>query len=112
MRKSKLTSVQQHYVRAREILDGTLCLWSPTSPTKRSYRAILEVTPINVLLKSAEEQDALTARYQALLKSLAFPVEILIRHQRLDLDPYLARMRERIPPMLQGSWPQLATEVA
>ncbi|HEU5348592.1 MAG TPA: hypothetical protein VFU63_08265, partial [Ktedonobacterales bacterium] len=63
MRRTKLSSVQQHYVRAREILDGTLCLWSPVSPTRRSYRAILEVAPINFLLKSAEEQDALTERY-------------------------------------------------
>ena len=54
MRKTRLAGVQQHYVRAREILDGTLCLWSPVSPTKRNYRAILEIAPINFLLKSAD----------------------------------------------------------
>lgn len=108
MTKTKLAAVQQHYVRAREILDGTLCLWSPISPTRRSYRAILEIAPINFLLKSAEEQDALTERYRLLLKGLSFPLEILIRHQRLDLEPYLLRIREHTPQGMQGLWPQLA----
>ncbi len=106
--KTKLGSVQRHFVHAREILDGTLCLWSPTSPTRRSYRAILEIAPINFLLKSADEQDALTEGYRLLLKGLSFPLEILIRHQRLDLEPYLARVRERVPQEIQGMWPQLA----
>jgi hypothetical protein len=108
MRNTKLASVQQQYVRAREIIDGTLCLWSPTSPTKRSYRAILEVAPINFLLKSAEEQDGITERYRLLLKALPFPLQILVRHQRLDLEPYLARIRERVQANMQSRWPQLA----
>ncbi len=111
MRNTKLASVQQHYVRSREIIDGTLCIFSPLSPTKRSYRAILEVAPINFLLKSEEEQEALTERYRLLLKSLPFPLEMLMRHQRLDLEPYLARVRAQsthIPPGMPGMWRQLA----
>jgi len=108
MAKTKLASVQQQYVRAREILDGTLCLWSSLSPTKRSYRAILEIAPINFLLKSTDEQNALTEGYRLLLKGLSFPLQILIRHQRLDLEPYLARVCARVPQEIEGMWPHLA----
>src|SRR5579875_3171926 len=41
-------------------------------------------------------------------KALPFPLQILVRHQRLDLEPYLARIRERVPATMQSRWPQLA----
>lgn len=95
--KRPRASVQQHYVRAREIIDNVLCLWEPSSPTRRCYRAVLEVEPLNFLLKAEEEQDALIERYREILKGLTFPVQILLRHQRLDLRPYLARIQAQIP---------------
>ncbi len=110
-----LASIQQQYIRAREVLGEVLCLFSATSPTRRVYRAVLDVSALNFLLKAEEEQDALVERYRSLLKSLTFSLQISIRHQRLDLRPYLARIREQVPHAPEVSeqtathWQELAT---
>jgi hypothetical protein len=96
-RKQRLPGVQQHYIRAREIMGEVLCLYAPLSPTKRAYCAVLAVSTINFVLKADDEQDALVERYRALLKSLSFPIQIIVRNQRLDLRPYLARVHAQIP---------------
>jgi hypothetical protein len=95
MRNTRLASVQRHYVRAREIQRDVLCLWEPQAPNGRTYRTILEITPINFLLKAEEEQIALLDRYGAFLKALTFPVQMMVRNQPLDLHPYLERIREQ-----------------
>src|SRR6266581_491882 len=81
-------SVQRDMLRLRETWGEMLCLNAPNSPTRRSYRAVLEVAPINLSLKAEDEQEAIIERFGALIKSLSFPVQILVRDQRLDLSPY------------------------
>jgi hypothetical protein len=81
--------VQRDMVRLRETKGEMLCLYPPGSPTRRSYRAVLEVSPINLSLKAEDEQEAIIERFGALIKSLSFPVQILVRNQRLDLSPYI-----------------------
>lgn len=90
-------SVQQYFVQAREILNDVLCLFAPHSPTKRTYCSVLEISTINFLLKSSDEQDALVERYRTVLKALTFPVQIVVRNQRLDLRPYLAQVQAQVP---------------
>src|SRR6266487_4747922 len=85
-------SVQRDMVRLRETKGDMLCLYEPGSPTRRSYRAVLEVAPINLSLKAEEEQEAIIERFGALIKSLSFPVQILVRNQRLDLMPYIRHL--------------------
>ncbi len=97
----RLPSVQQSYVRAREIMGEVLCLFAPLSPTKRSYCTVLAVSTLNFVLKAEEEQDALVERYRSLLKALSFPLQIVVRNQPLDLRPYLARVQAQIP--MEGS---------
>lgn len=97
MRKPRLASVQRHFVHAREILNEVVCLYAPLSPTKRTYCTILDISTINFLLKSSDEQDALVEHYRSLLKSLTFPVQIVIRNQPLDVRPYLAQIQAQIP---------------
>lgn len=58
------------------------------------YRMILEVAAINFSLKSEQEQNSLVFQYQSFLNSLHFPVEIVIRSKRLDLNPYLNKVRK------------------
>lgn len=107
--KKTLASVQQHYVHAREVLDDVLCVQSATSPTRRVYRAVLEIPTLNFLLKAEEEQIALIERYRSLLKSLTFPIQIIVRNERLDLRPYMARVQAQIPQEAQGGvWAGLA----
>src|SRR5438132_10109607 len=103
MRKSTIrSSVQQEYVRLREIAGDMLCLASPSSPTQRTYRAVLEVSAINFTLKSEDEQEAIIAGYRALLKALTFPMQILIRNQRLDLRTYMQRLIGEVPQAVSG----------
>src|SRR6266571_2069130 len=84
--------VQRDMVRLRETKGDMLCLYAPGSPTRRSYRAVLEVSPINLLLKAGDEQEAIIERFGALIRSLSFPVQILVRNQRLDLTPYIRHL--------------------
>jgi hypothetical protein len=58
-----------------------------------SYRLILLVAATNFALKSENEQNALIFQYQSFLNSLHFPIEIVIRSKRLDLTPYLAKIK-------------------
>jgi hypothetical protein len=76
-------------VYVRETKDDMLCLSVPGSPTRRSYRAVLEVSPINFSLKAEEEQEAIIERFGTLIRSTSFPLQILVRNQRLDLAPYI-----------------------
>jgi hypothetical protein len=79
-------------MRLRETKGDMLCLYAPGSPTQRSYRAVLEVSPINLSLKAEDEQEAIIERFGALIRSLSFPVQILVRNQRLDLTPYIRHL--------------------
>ncbi len=91
---SRRGSVQEAFVQVREIAHNVLCLTSPDRPTQREYRAILEVSSTNYTLKSEEEQDLMIAGYRAFLKALAFPIQILVRSQELDLSPYVQHLEE------------------
>ena len=85
-------SVQRDMLRLRETWGDMLCLYAPGSPTRRSYRAVLEVTPINLSLKAEDEQEAIIERFAALIKSLSFPLQILVRNRRQDLTPYIQHL--------------------
>ena len=80
-------SVQRDMVYVRETKDNMLCLSAPGARNLRSYRSVLEVSPINFSLKAEEEQEAIIERFAALIRSLSFPLQILVRNQRLDLAP-------------------------
>jgi type IV secretory pathway VirB4 component len=58
-----------------------------------SVRAILKVEPTNFELKSEQEQDAIIYSYQSFLNSLEFPIQIVIRSKRLDLESYLQKLQ-------------------
>src|SRR5260370_22831442 len=107
--KTRKGSVQLEFVRVREIAHNVLCLVSPTGPTQREYRAILEVSATNYTLRSEEEQDLIIAGYRALLKALAFPIQILVRSQQLDLRPYVQGLLETSATTLHdATWRELA----
>lgn len=57
------------------------------------YRLILEVTAVNFSLKSEEEQNSLVLQYQGFLNSIHFPIQIIIRSKRLDLAPYINKIK-------------------
>src|SRR5438045_1345588 len=113
MKRSRIqTSVQRDFVRLRETTGDMLCLYASTSPTRRMYRAVLEVTPINFLLKAEDEQEAIIERFRALIKSLTFPLQILVRNQCLDLTPYIQQLLTGTEPTETTVNPHACHELA
>ena len=62
--------------------DGSCCL-------------ILEASAINFSLLSEKEQEAMIFAYAALLNSLSFPIQIVIRSQRKNVSHYLQLLDEQ-----------------
>jgi len=87
---SKSAHSAQDLIDIKEIRDGVLIL------KNGSLRAILMASSINFALKSADEQDAIVLQYQNFLNSLDFSVEFSVHSRRLDIDPYLDILRERL----------------
>jgi len=56
--------------------------------------AVLEVGAVNFDLLSEREQDAMIEAYSSLLNSLSFPIQVVVRSQKLDISSYLARLKE------------------
>ena len=57
-----------------------------------SMRAVVACRSINFDLMSAREREAVEYSYQNFINSLYFPVQILIRSQKVDIGPYLDRL--------------------
>ncbi len=89
----------QIYLPFSEIHDDTVIL------KNGGIRAILRTTSINFNLKSEEEQNALSYGYQSFLNSLEFPVQIVIRSRKLDVDKYIDNLKAKVTtqtnPLLQ-----------
>ncbi len=60
-----------------------------------SARVVLKCSTINFLLKSTEEQDAIIMSFQRFLNALDFPVQIMVRSTKLDIDGYLEKLKTK-----------------
>ena len=60
-----------------------------------SARVVMRCSTINFLLKSEEEQDAIIISFQRFLNALDFPVQIMVRSNKLDIDGYLEKLKEK-----------------
>ncbi len=87
-KKNKLISTQK-YLQFSEVHDDTLVL------KNGGLRAILQVSSMNFNLKSEAEQNAIIHSYQSFLNALDFPVQILVRSRKLDIDHYIADLEHR-----------------
>ena len=54
-----------------------------------SFRAVVRCQSINFDLMSDRERDGIVFSYQNFLNSLNFDIQILVRSQRVDIEPYL-----------------------
>lgn len=57
-----------------------------------SFRATVACKSINFDLMSAREREGVEYSYQNFLNSLTFPIQILVRSQRVDIGPYIDRL--------------------
>lgn len=87
-KKGGLVSTQR-YLQFSEVHDDTLVL------KNGGLRAVLEVSSMNFNLKSEAEQKAIIHSYQSFLNTLNFPVQILVRSRKLDIDQYVSDLEMR-----------------
>lgn len=57
-----------------------------------SFRAVVACKSINFDLMSDREREGVEYSYQNFLNSLNFPVQILVRSQRVDIGPYIEKL--------------------
>lgn len=86
-KKNKTASTQLH-LRISEITNDTLIL------KNGGVRAVLETSSINFSLKSEPEQESIIQAYQSFLNTLDYPIQIVVQSKKLDLDNYLANLKE------------------
>jgi len=84
----KPLSSTQMYLKIAEIRDDSLVL------KNGGIRAVLKVSSINFNLKSEDEQNAIIYSYQNFLNSIEFPIQIVIRSKKLDIDNYIDQLSE------------------
>lgn len=76
----------QNALQIAEIRDGIVIMNDGT------YRAVVMVKSINFDLMSPQEQESTEYGYQGFLNSLYFPIQIFIRSQKVDLQPYIEKL--------------------
>jgi type IV secretory pathway VirB4 component len=76
----------QNMLQLAEVRDGIVIMNDGT------FRSVIMVKSINFDLMSPQEQEAVEYSYQGFLNSLYFPVQIFIRSQKVDLQPYIEKL--------------------
>jgi hypothetical protein len=76
----------QNTLQIAEIRDGIVIM------NDGSFRSVVMVKSVNFDLMSPQEQEAVEYSYQGFLNSLYFPIQIFIRSQKVDLQPYIAKL--------------------
>lgn len=97
-KKDKRLSTQL-YSKISEIREDTAIL------KNGGLRMVLKTSSINLNLKSEQEQNAVIYSYQNFLNSLEFPIQIVIRSKKLDLEQYIEKLKKigvkQTNPLLQ-----------
>lgn len=97
-KKAEATAVQK-FLPIAEIKQDTVIL------KNGGLRAVLAVGSMNFNLKSEDEQQAIIVSYQQFLNTLAFPLQIVVRSTKLNVDAYVQDLTDRASkqknPLLQ-----------
>ena len=76
----------QNTLLISEIRDGIVIMSDGT------FRAVVMCKSINFDLMSPQEREGVEFSYQGFLNSLYFPIQIVVRSQKVDLRPYLTKL--------------------
>lgn len=76
----------QNTLQIAEIRDGIVIM------SDGSFRSVVMAKSINFDLMSQQEQESVEYSYQGFLNSLYFPMQIFIRSQKVDLQPYIEKL--------------------
>ena len=80
-------SSTERYLPFSEIRDNVIIMKDGSS------RMVLRIHALNFNLKSTEEQDAILMSYQRFLNSLNFPIQIIVRSLKVDIEAYINRLK-------------------
>lgn len=78
----------QRYLPIAEIKEDTVVL------KNGGLRAVIAVNAVNFNLKSEVEQEGIIAGYGSFMNTLTFPIQVMVRSARLNIDPYIGSLRE------------------
>ena len=71
-----------------------------------SARLVMRCSTVNFLLKNSDEKDSIIISFQKFLNTLDFPIQILVRSKKLDIDGYLNNLNDKAlkqkNPLLQN----------
>jgi len=76
----------QSTLQLSEVRDGMVIM------VDGSFRAVVACKSINFDLMSDREREGVEYSYQNFLNSLNFPIQILIRSERVDIGPYIDKL--------------------
>lgn len=76
----------QSTLQLSEVRDGMVIM------VDGSFRAVVACKSINFDLMSDREREGVEYSYQNFLNSLNFPIQILVRSQRVDIGPYIDKL--------------------
>ncbi|MFZ1250274.1 MAG: hypothetical protein WAR37_02390 [Candidatus Microsaccharimonas sp.] len=82
----KNTNSTQSTLQLSEVRDGMVIM------IDGSYRTVVACKSINFDLMSDREREGVEYSYQNFLNSLNFPIQILVRSQRVDIGPYIDKL--------------------
>ena len=86
-KKPHKDSTTQKYLPFSEIRGNCMIMKDGSS------RMVLKVQALNFNLKSEEEQDSIIYGYQTFLNSLRFPIQIIVRSLKVDIENYLLKLK-------------------
>ncbi len=72
-----------------------------TIQLKTEKLAIIEVIPLNFMLKTKEEQEAILKSFQKFLNSLDFPIQIHITSTPISLSQHFKEANNKVRPQLK-----------
>lgn len=88
MAAKKPTASTQQHLDIDDIRDDIVILKNGNAVV------VLETNAVNFDLLSEREQDAMIFAYAALLNSLTYPIQILVRSKKVDISNYLRLLAE------------------
>ena len=88
MKVEQINSVQE-WLPFEKILDKGIIKMKDSS-----YIKILSISPINYILKSTLEKEAILNSYKNIFKSCNFNLQILIQSKKEDLTQHLNELRK------------------
>ncbi len=86
-RKKNESATTQRFLPVAEIRNNTILL------KNGGIRAVIQVEALNFNLKSELEQQAIISGYGSFVNTLSFPLQIIIRSSKTNVDEYIDRVK-------------------